>query len=970
MVESSSVSTSAPTIDWADDTDDEIDFGAPVFSEDEDLPASMTTGLGTASTLSTDHSTEDERNLHSGSRNQDWDRSREHESKAQSGPRYTAGFADGSTHSLDRRTHNNSSLQPMSSRSRNKDHSMSYRDAPNSHPDRDRSYPSGRGSGQSYERETHWRSDGPRRDGPSRSSYGSPHAEEAPRWSKRHNDDRMGSAASGQRSGRQVIPLPPKPAPVLDANHHQPNVDRSRSPSYRSNSPLPPTERRWDNSRQRASSPFSSGHPSPSPSRTHSQHGLTTRSYSPSLPSRAHMDQVSDSREHSTRRNYGLVPDGRWEKTPHADKPYPTPAPPAAAPSPPKDDVIYFRRRDDRSSVERGSHEGSLGKSLDKVPSGIMYHERLEANDARHIILERAAGASSSTDRWEKNALLESDRPYPERSHPSASTGGKHGGARSRTLPDAAPVGLQEKSSPRGHRGKGNRDQKRKSKDQPVPVADDEGDQDKDEGSAVPWWEQSTYGKKKEESKPKPVTEHVKETTKVNNATTTSSSKSSSTKSQENGKETPKATTEAAEDVPWWELSTYKVKPKTVATVKGADGSGTDEEVMVRRKALSQQVPIAGVEALTLVSRGGDDLGSSHSIKTRSVQERVFSEIKAMTSQYDKKYGTNKLEPIPSRTQQSEAMDKILDSFRKLREGLFATEARDAFAVEVYEESVLCSLYAGHGPELTKALHHLVQELHPVVHKYDTKRTAGTNAETMVLPMERQRFLALYILHHIARPAPFYSVGLSGSITTSTSTTSTPLTQTISHPKTETDRLIASLLPLFEQHLKQQQQQQQPLQAMQSSPGLGSDLLFAMAYWKSLRENNWVTRERLLSLGTQPGSSSLSSSSSSFSSSSLQQRQQQQVDPVSWAQRRMIQLSMGDSLKTSRTMTVAAISKAYYSLPVSSMARAVGLSSQPPSEQGDNEQKSEWEVKIFKSSYALVPSIVVRDGQLLFKAKS
>lgn len=40
------------------------------------------------------------------------------------------------------------------------------------------------------------------------------------------------------------------------------------------------------------------------------------------------------------------------------------------------------------------------------------------------------------------------------------------------------------------------------------------------------------------------------------------------------------------------------------------------------------------------------------------------------------------MRPIPSRSRQSEEMDTILESFRKLREGLFATEARDLFSVE------------------------------------------------------------------------------------------------------------------------------------------------------------------------------------------------------------------------------------------------------------------------------------------------
>src|SRR5690554_3127665 len=48
---------------------------------------------------------------------------------------------------------------------------------------------------------------------------------------------------------------------------------------------------------------------------------------------------------------------------------------------------------------------------------------------------------------------------------------------------------------------------------------------------------------------------------------------------------------------------------------------------------------------------------------------------------YEERYGAENVDPIPARTRQADEMNRIMESFRKLREGLFASEARDSFAV-------------------------------------------------------------------------------------------------------------------------------------------------------------------------------------------------------------------------------------------------------------------------------------------------
>ncbi|KAG9065422.1 hypothetical protein KI688_002747 [Linnemannia hyalina] len=314
-----------------------------------------------------------------------------------------------------------------------------------------------------------------------------------------------------------------------------------------------------------------------------------------------------------------------------------------------------------------------------------------------------------------------------------------------------------------------------------------------------------------------------------------------------------------------------------------------------------------------------------------------------MIARYEDKYGTNKMKPIPPRSRQSEEMDTILESFRKLREGLFATEARDLFSVDVYEGSVLNSLYAGNIPELTKALHHLVQELHPVVYTLlppppsSLRNNDNDNNDLLTsfgqIPARRQTFLGLYILHHIAKP-PRHNLG-------TVALTENPLFQAVNHPRTGTDELVASFLYLFPLHPQRSD--------IDRLAGLEPDLRLALEYWTYLRQGNWIGRERLL--GTD--------------------RTLAGGLPITWAQRLMIRHSMGDSLGTARSLSVATMHKAYYSLPVSVVAQGVGMV-----EEGERKEfegvvgvKEGW-VEGLKGKYGLAGGVVVRDGVFMFKAKS
>ncbi|KAF9919682.1 hypothetical protein BGZ65_011904, partial [Modicella reniformis] len=223
MVESSSVTNPAPVIDWADDTDEEIDFDAPVFSDDEDLLAAN------AAYLSAGRTDEPVDNEHRDA------------TLSSSSARYTSGSADRSNRSQDRRTEHDSSSWSSSNRIRPRNTSAPYRDPPSRHSDfsgsRDHRSSAGRSSGGSYEREGYRRSEDRRDPRANASSAGSraPQADEGSNWGK-HSSDR----GSGQQPTRQLIPLPPKPAAAaataatvaLDVNHPSRSIDRSRSPSY------------------------------------------------------------------------------------------------------------------------------------------------------------------------------------------------------------------------------------------------------------------------------------------------------------------------------------------------------------------------------------------------------------------------------------------------------------------------------------------------------------------------------------------------------------------------------------------------------------------------------------------------------------------------------------------------------------------------------------------------------------------
>lgn len=264
----------------------------------------------------------------------------------------------------------------------------------------------------------------------------------------------------------------------------------------------------------------------------------------------------------------------------------------------------------------------------------------------------------------------------------------------------------------------------------------------------------------------------------------------------------------------------------------------------------------------------------------------------------------------------------------------------------MYEQSILNSLYAGNIPELTKALHHLVQYVHPEFYPVPNQGDQGdaaldSLARIATIPRERKRFMALYILHHLAHPPRVFSSTNGGGVGEGAKVLDLGATDSLSMaimcPKTSTDLLISSMLHGFQQY----QRRPAPEQEMGDYNPLGPHLLFTLTYWKALRNGHWQERERLL-----------------------------KSDSLTWDLRLMVHHGMGDGLGSSRSMTVATIAKAYYSLPVTVLAEAVGLSSTTASSSTNHQEREDEQLRSLKAKFGLAPKVVVRDGQIMFKVKA
>ncbi|KAG0267677.1 hypothetical protein DFQ27_008457 [Actinomortierella ambigua] len=1024
--------------DWADDTDEELDFSAPVFSDDEGLSAELIYpakpppaagaeashdthangplngdgGLAVREREPSASATRPDRRqgAEGGGREGGWERGRGADSRdweRGGGPRYTPSSSSSSSRQDRKQTQRSFDSSRLGLRTEQSPSTSSLRDRTRS--------PSSAISSE--------------------------------------------GGAGGRR--REVIPLPPKPAPDLDANNPTSRVSRSRSPAYRSQSPMArDAETSWR--KRQEDQPHHHNHhdqqslsPSVVPTMDRRRSTSAPRSRSPPQrrQPRTQMDRViptgsspspSSSSSSSRRHPEDKSNQDRWDKVYVEDKPYPT-----RRSSPPRRDREWERRRDqdqereDSDTVYFKNREGRRQPSRDADHHHHHHHQQQQQHhrhtglyseqmeredrrqrDKRHPQPSIDVSSRISADRWEKAADMEPDLPYPERARTRSPRGRDRERERDRqsSTADRDPRPPGRSSHSPEVRFKGAHKAGRDSHDSPVaaaaavaatvPVSDREKDKREQKSSSHSLerqqqpssslssdkWEQPAHAAPKkpaihEESKPIPKKSSGAEREGRGGSTNSRGSRgrdvpadaqtrtgpsargrggsdrnhnnnnnnngdrqNSQQQSGRQGKDktpwwedatykaSPPASAPTKEkkkkddpaSVPWWEQATYAAKPNATTTSSASASNGSSKEMTTLQGSPGRDKK-STLESIGLLSRDGETSASAPSVKDRKVQEVLLNELEEKVTRLDNTFGP----PVVGTTTKSPAqvsqLEGIVEAFRKLREGLFATEAKDAFAARVYEQSVLSSLRAGNVPELIKALHQLVHEIHPAAHPLTFSASNGPQGPRTLEDWEcavqqlnetRKQFLGLYILFHLAKGPTLTCLDRArhGVIAVEGGSLSM-----LASPKTEADRIIAHLLPLC---TRLGSRRPGTTGASTSQDGLksvfGADLAFALSYWKCLRESDWNGRERLLK---QPS--------------------------VTWAQLLTIQHSLGDDLHTSRTLTVAIKSKAYYSLSVKRMADGVGMSVSNTEEAVDK----------LKKSYGLRSNIVVQNDNLMFKAK-
>ncbi|KAF9577526.1 hypothetical protein BGW38_007206 [Lunasporangiospora selenospora] len=580
--------------DWAD-VEDEIDFGAPVFSDDEDLPPELTTGVATLNTNDEPASSHCNTGRTSFTGDRVHDQSRSHEPTAGS-RRIPPPDLDGWGLRNDRRR--------------------------NDTPRSDRPQPSTQ-AGMNERRA---------RNAPERRP---PHDQDREAWRRGDRDtlhDRLHVPSGADRPRRQRQSWMPTFAWIVLTVVDPPRTGHG-----------PPLLSRI--------SPVGSAtghHPHHLP-RVRPRHTWTMSRYG-----RAAQD---------------TSPGGRWGKTPHEDKPYPSKPPPEIAGSP-KDDTIYFRRRPtepgkDTPTANSSSGSGTRHERHDALDSprpprdetsprrqrrdasapgeGTMHHERLETDGGKEHSMR---DASASSGRWEKVKDPKPDLPYPENSlDTSSSRTPKVRGQVDSTGAGANPSEISSNKTPkargqvnstgaetnssasRSNRGKGHEPSRNRGKGgrQALEADHDDNNDDTSAGSSVPWWEQATYSAKSKKEEPEPK---AKPTTNASKNVSTTAKKGTTSPAQNEAK--------TGDDVPWWEQSTYKLAPRQQTTTatsssdtlskniasKASTGASststtttrkdtrTESDKMARREALGKKAPTnSGIESMVLLSRGGDDSG-------------------------------------------------------------------------------------------------------------------------------------------------------------------------------------------------------------------------------------------------------------------------------------------------------------------------------------------------------------------------
>ncbi|KZT67225.1 hypothetical protein DAEQUDRAFT_673608 [Daedalea quercina L-15889] len=118
------------------------------------------------------------------------------------------------------------------------------------------------------------------------------------------------------------------------------------------------------------------------------------------------------------------------------------------------------------------------------------------------------------------------------------------------------------------------------------------------------------------------------------------------------------------------------------------------------------------MELMPSVSRSSGLDKDGHALKNRAVQEEYRAFIEEKVNEFWKHHPYDANESEADRRNRQEEQENILILFRKLREGLLATDRKDMFALEVYETSLHLAILFHSEKQTTSILSHLFPKLY------------------------------------------------------------------------------------------------------------------------------------------------------------------------------------------------------------------------------------------------------------------
>ncbi|TFY62514.1 hypothetical protein EVJ58_g3817 [Rhodofomes roseus] len=151
------------------------------------------------------------------------------------------------------------------------------------------------------------------------------------------------------------------------------------------------------------------------------------------------------------------------------------------------------------------------------------------------------------------------------------------------------------------------------------------------------------------------------------------------------------------------------------------------------------------MELMPSLSRSSGLDKDGDALRDRAVQEEYRAFIEGKVDDFWKRHPYGRISTDADARRRQEEQENILILFRKLREGLLATDRKDAFALEAYETSLHLSIIFRSDKQTTSVLSHLLP------HLYGARPGAADPTHT-ALPTT-----LLSLLHHLLLGYPSQS---------------------------------------------------------------------------------------------------------------------------------------------------------------------------------------------------------------------